>query len=78
VSIQEAFFSGIPPIILRRKLSSFSSYSKGLAKNPLFEGVSLHSPIRPNRIFIIYTLFTNHDHSVSVVVDAVIHFVNYV
>ena len=77
VSIQEAFFSGIPLILLRRKLFSSLSYSKGLTKNPLFEVVSLHSPIGPNRIFIVYTLFTNHDNSVSVGIDAVIRFVNY-
>lgn len=64
--IQGAFFSGIPLILRRRKLFSSSSYSKGLAKNPFFEVISLHGPMGPNRIFIIYTLFTNHDHSASV------------
>lgn len=64
--IQGAFFSGIPLILRRRKLFSSSSYSKGLAKNPFFEVISLHGPMGPNRIFIIYTLITNHDHSASV------------
>jgi hypothetical protein len=56
----QIMFIQIPLALDCRNLFSFSLHSKRLAKNPLFEAISLHGPTGPlgNKTFLVSRFFS--------------------